>query len=92
LEHIFVFCKPKLVFGGCAQIKSNPAGRVMARQGPNFAGVKKQGLLFLKKKKQKDFIFRGRWRRHRQIPQESKVFWLLFFKKVTSSFCFHPKR
>jgi hypothetical protein len=44
----------------------------------------KQALLFLKKKKQKDFCSWGPWRKYRLSPQEQKFFAPLFFKKAAS--------
>jgi hypothetical protein len=41
----------------------------------------KEGLLFLKKKKQKNFCSCGPWQPPGQRPQEQKFFWLLFFQK-----------
>jgi hypothetical protein len=43
----------------------------------------KQALLFLKKKKQKDFFMlgHGRWRRHSPCPRVTEVFWFFFSKK-----------
>jgi len=41
----------------------------------------KQALLFLKKKKQKDFCSCGLWQQHRHSPQEQKFFGYFFSKK-----------
>jgi hypothetical protein len=50
----------------------------------------KKALLFLKKKQQKDFYDPGALP-VKSAPSQShkKVFWLLFFKKVTASFAQH---
>jgi hypothetical protein len=46
--------------------------------------LKGRKRFFFEKKKQKTFANWGRWQGYCQGPQLAKVFWLLFFKKVTS--------
>jgi len=41
-----------------------------------------QALLFLKKKKQKNFCYSGPWACHQHAPKETKIFCALFFKKA----------
>jgi hypothetical protein len=49
---------------------------------------RKQAVTFLKKSNRKTFINCGRWRLRCHNPQLAKVFWLLFFKKVTAFLLF----
>jgi len=48
--------------------------------------MKRQALLFVNKKKQKNFNRFRAGRFHHRAKRSKKVFWYLFFKKVTSSF------
>jgi hypothetical protein len=48
------------------------------------SGRRKKALLFVNKKKQKKFICFSAGRLQRRAKRSKKVFWYLFFKKVTA--------
>jgi hypothetical protein len=56
------------------------------REGVRWFGGSKEGLLFLKKKKQKDFLLHEAVRLDR--TQEDESFLVLFFKKEHSFFLY----